>query len=105
MYYSVKTLLENGKSISEIARTFDIDRKTVRKIKKSIAEGEITPPSIERKSILDNYKNDIKSYLEDELNSVLIHQKLTEKYNLAISYSAVKRYVKGIKGLMPLSCL
>jgi hypothetical protein len=73
MYYSVKTLLENGKSISEIARTFDIDRKTVRKIKKSIAEGEITPPSIERKSILDNYKNDIKSYLEDELNSVCFY--------------------------------
>ncbi len=35
MYYSVKTLLENGKSISEIARTFNIDRKTVRKIKKN----------------------------------------------------------------------
>ncbi len=46
MYYSVKTLLENGKSISEIARTFNIDRKTVRKIKKRITEGEITPPSI-----------------------------------------------------------
>ena len=98
MYYSVKTLLADGKSISEIARTFNIDRKTVRKIKKSIEDGEITPPSIERKSILDNYKNDINDYLENEISSVLIHQKLTEKYNLTISYSAVKRYVRGIKG-------
>lgn len=39
MYYTVKTLLDSGKSVSSIASTVGIDRKTVRKIRDSVKDG------------------------------------------------------------------
>ncbi|WP_459879021.1 hypothetical protein [Desulfothermus naphthae] len=36
MYYTVKTKLEHGKSISAIARDLGIDQKTVRKIRATV---------------------------------------------------------------------
>ena len=39
MYYTVKTLLERGKNISEISRELGIARKTVRKIRKKSNKG------------------------------------------------------------------
>ncbi len=46
MYYTVKTMLEHGKSISAIARDLGIDRKTVRKIRDRVKNGEIKTPII-----------------------------------------------------------
>jgi transposase len=101
MYYSVKALLDLGKHISHIARELGIDRKTVRKIKKKIEEGNIKTPTVRRKSILDTYKEEIVDYLKEGISAVLIHQKLKEKHGLNVSYSAVKRYVKKIKPSEP----
>ena len=39
MYYTVKTLLGQGKNISQIARQLGIDRKTVRKIRDKVKNG------------------------------------------------------------------
>ncbi|MCP4050893.1 MAG: hypothetical protein GY730_09340, partial [bacterium] len=55
MYYTIKTLLERGKSIRSIANDLKIDRKTVRKIKIKIETngGEIECPKIHRSSVCD----------------------------------------------------
>ncbi|WP_052297342.1 helix-turn-helix domain-containing protein [Hippea maritima] len=97
MYYSVKALLSIGKNVSQIARELKIDRKTVRKIKKKVENGEIKTPTIKRKSILDPYKDEIIEYLKSGLSAVLIHQKLKEKHSLNVSYSSVKRYIRKLK--------
>ena len=97
MYYTVKTMLEHGKSISAIARDLGIDRKTVRKIRDRVKNGEIKTPVMKRKSKLDTYKEEIIGYLEKGFSGVLIHQKLTEK-GVDISYSGVKKYVRKLKG-------
>jgi len=97
MYYTVKTMLEHGKSISAIARDLGIDRKTVRKIRDRVKNGEIKTPVMKRKSKLDSYKEEIIGYLEKGFSGVLIHQKLTEK-GVDISYSGVKKYVRKLKG-------
>ena len=97
MYYTVKTLLDSGKSVSSIASTVGIDRKTVRKIRDSVKDG-IKPPEFHKPSILDNDKEDITSLLnEDGLNGVLIHRRLNEEYGLGVSYSCVKKYVRKLK--------
>ena len=97
MYYTVKTMLEHGKSISAIARDLGIDRKTVRKIRDRVKNGEIKTPVMKRKSKLDSYKEEIIGYLERGFSGVLIHQKLTEK-GVNISYSGVKKYLRKLKG-------
>jgi len=105
MYYSVKALLGLGKNVSQIARELEIDRKTVRKIKKKVEEGEIETPTVRRKSILDPYRDEIMEYLRNNLSAVLIHQKLKEKHSLNVSYSSVKRYVRKIKPSEPFTHL
>ena len=62
MYYTVKTMLEHGKSISAIARDLGIDRKNVRKIRDRVKNGEIKTPVMKRKSKLDTYKEEIIGY-------------------------------------------
>jgi len=97
MYYTVKTMLEQGKSISGISKDVGIDRKTVRNIRDRIREGEIKTPVMQKRSKLDNYKEEIIGYLEKEFSAVLIHQKLKEK-GVDITYSGVKKYVRKLKG-------
>ena len=97
MYYTVKTMLEQGKSISAVAREVGIDRKTVRKIRDRIKNGEIRTPVMKRRSKLDNYKEEIIGYLEKGFSAVLIHQKLKEK-GVDITYSGVKKNVRKLKG-------
>jgi len=97
MYYTVKTLLDQGKNLSQIAREVGIDRKTVRKIRDKLKEGGIKPPEFSRKSILDPYKEQIIEYLSEGLSGVLIHQRLVNEHNLSISYSCVKKYLRKLR--------
>jgi len=53
MYYTVQTLMSLGKNVSQIARELKMDRKTARKIINKVKSGNIEPPFIERKSIID----------------------------------------------------
>jgi len=98
MYYTVQTLLKQGKNISQIAREIGIDRKTVRKIRDKVKDGKISPPKFSRKSKLDPYREEILDYLSEGLSAVLIHRKLTQQYELLASYSCVKKYVRKLKG-------
>ena len=98
MYYSVKTLSNQGKSNLEISKILGIHRNTVTKIKKIIKNKEPFPTKVSRKSSLDAYKDKILEYLELDLSAVLIHEKLQENYNLNKSYGAVRDYVKKLKG-------
>ncbi len=84
MHYSVKALLVLGRMSHEIARELNIDRKTVRKIKKKVERGEIETSAIKRKSILDLYRDEITEYMKNNLSAVLIHQKLKEKHGLNV---------------------
>jgi len=43
MYYTVKTLLGQGKNISQIAKQLGIERKTVRKIRDKVKDSEVCP--------------------------------------------------------------
>ena len=71
MYYTVKTMLDHGKSISAIARDLGIDRKSVCKIRERIKNGGIRTPVMKRRSRLDNYKEEIIGYLENRFSAVL----------------------------------
>lgn len=97
MYYTVQTLLKQGKNISQISREVGIDRKTVRKIRDHVKDGEVKPPEFSRKSVLEAYKDDIVNYLSEGLSAVLIHDKLAEEQGLSLSYSSVKKYVRKLK--------
>jgi len=72
MYYTVKTLLSQGKNISEISSELGIDRKTVRKIRDKVKDGEIETSKYSRVSILDGYKEEIIEYLSEGLTAVLM---------------------------------
>jgi DNA invertase Pin-like site-specific DNA recombinase len=96
MYYTVKTLLEHGKSVSAISRELSIDRKTVRKLRDKVQDG-VKPPVILKPSILDPYKDVIVSLMEEGLSGVLVHRRLRQDYELDISYSCVKKYVRKLK--------
>jgi transposase len=97
MYNTVKTLLEKGNSISSISRELGMDRKTVRKIRDNIGK-EIMVPKIERKSVLDPYREIIINYLTEKgLTGVLIHRNLVEDHGVNISYSCVKKYLRKLK--------
>ena len=97
MYYTVKTLLDQGWSISGIARELGIDRKTVRKIRDRVKDGEVRVPRMQRRSRLDAYREEILSYLEEGLSGVLIHGKLCEIHGVEISYSGLKKYLRKLK--------
>ena len=97
MYYTVKTLLDQGWSISSIARELGIDRKTVRKIRERVKEGELKVPRMRKRSRLDAYREEIVSYLEGGLSGVLIHRKLCEVHGVDISYSGVKKYIRKLR--------
>lgn len=98
VYYSVQTLLGLGKSISQIARELEIDRKTARKIIGKVKSGEIEPPFIQRKSALDDHKEFLLESIQNKLSARLMHQKLLEEKSVLLSYSAVKKYVAKLRG-------
>jgi transposase len=97
MWYTVKTLLERGKSLRGISRELGISRKTVTKIRDEISKGILKPPEIKKGGILDDYFDFIYELCEKQLTSVLIHRKLREEKGLDVSYSTVLRFVNSIK--------
>lgn len=97
MYYTVKTLLDQGWSISGIARELGIDRKTVRKIRERVKDGAVKVPRMRKRSRLDSYREEILSYLEEGLSGVLIHRKLCDIHGVEISYSGLKKYLRKLK--------
>jgi len=98
MYYTVKTLLETGKNVSEIARICGIDRKTVRKIRNRIKEGHEPPLKVEKTHKLKEFDGLLESLVEQGFSAVLIKRRLKKDYDINASCSTVQREVKKIKG-------
>jgi transposase len=97
MWYTVKTLLDRGKSLRAISRELGISRKTVTKIRNELQKGNIQPRVIEKTGILDDYSDYILELHQKQLTSVLIHRKLTREKGLKVSYPTVLRYVNRLK--------
>lgn len=97
MWYTVKTLLDRGKSLRAISRELGISRKTVTKIRNELQKGNIQPRVIEKPGILDDYSDYILELHQKQLTSVLIHRKLTREKGLKVSYPTVLRYVNRLK--------
>ncbi len=98
MYYAVKVLIEQGKSIAGIAKELGIDRKTVRKIRDKVSGIGVKTPVMIKGSKLDPYKDEIIFYIERGLSAVLICEKLIAERGVDITYSGVKKYVRKLKG-------
>jgi transposase len=97
MWYTVKTLLERGKSLRAVSRELGISRKTVTKIRDELQTGGIKPPEICKSGILDDYHDYILELFEKQYTSVLIHRRLVQEKGLIVSYPTVLRYVNSIK--------
>jgi transposase len=97
MWYTVKTLLDRGKSLRAISRELGISRRTVTKIRDELQKGKIGPPGMQKPGILDDYHDYILGLHEKQLTSVLIHRKLTQDKSLEVSYPTVLRYVNRLK--------
>lgn len=97
MYTTIKTLKELGKSKSEIARITGHDWKTVQKVIQRINGGVMEPQMKERRSTVEPYKETVIKLMEEGLTAVRIHEELAA-LGFAGKYSAVKKYVRKIKG-------
>jgi transposase len=77
MYYTIKTLLSQGKSIRDIAKDLKMCRKTVARIKTALDNGKDHPEEQVRTKTLDGYKDIINEYFDDGLTFLLIHRRKT----------------------------
>lgn len=97
MWYTVKTLLDRGKSLRSISQDLGINRKTVTKIRDEVEKGIFKPPEIKKGGILDDYYDYIWELSEKQLTSILIHRKLENEKGVKVSYPTVLRFVNSIK--------
>ncbi len=93
MYNTIKTLLDHGKSVREIARELGMCRKTVTRIQRALLNGDSAPTQQAKVSSLNDYQQEIERFVESDYSALLIHQKLVQQHGLSLSYSAVARYV------------
>ena len=96
MYITIQTLYKQGLNKTEIARATKHDWKTVNKVIKAIDSG-VYPTKKPHPSALDNYKEQILEYLESGLSGVRIHECLRDS-GCSLGYSAIKNYIKELKG-------
>lgn len=97
MYYTIKTLLSQGKSLRQISRELGVCRKTVVRIKTALDNGQDRPALQTRAKVLDDHQEQIAKYYEDGLTAHLIHRRLTQEKGLTISYPSVARSVERLK--------
>lgn len=97
MYYTIKTLLSQGKSLRQISRELGVCRKTVCRIKTALENGQEGPALQIRTKVLDDHQQQIAAYYEDGLTAHLIHRRLTQEKGVTISYPSVARCVERLK--------
>ena len=96
MYITIKSLWERHKNKSLIARLTGHDWKTVSKRIKEIEEGEEYLAKKPHPRILDDHKEQILEWLEENLSGVRIHEKMQAE-GVKVGYSTVKDYICQIK--------
>ena len=98
MWYTISTLLKQGRSMRSIAKELGISRVTVKRIKKQIdSDGAVTEPKIIKQKKLDAYEDFVKQEIEKGKTAVLIKEKLMEKFNFSVSYPTVARFILNFK--------
>lgn len=102
----IREAFELGKKVSQIAREFEIDEKTVRKYLKQQDFSPVMPVVEERESKLDPYKLQIQEWLDGDSNvwykqrhtAQRIYDRLkAECQGFDLSYPTVQRFVKAYK--------
>ena len=96
MYITIKSLWERHKNKSLIARLTGHDWKTVAKRIKEIEEGKEYIAQKPHPRVLDDHKEQILEWLEENLSGVRIHEKMQEE-GVKVGYSTVKDYICKIK--------
>jgi len=91
-------LYEGGKrilNVSKLSRELNKDRKTIRRYLK----GEVPERTRKREKYLDQYREDIKSVLEDKKRSFEyidhVYRYFVREYKIACSRSTFNRYIRG----------
>ncbi len=97
MYYTVKTLLDKGKSLREISRILGISRKTVTKLRDKTKTDPIEIPKQNRSKKLDGFEDIILEFLKKGFTAKIIHNILQEKYSLKIGYSTLAEHISKLK--------
>ena len=97
MYYTVKTLLDKGKSLREISRILGINRQTVTKIRDQTKKGSVEIPKQNRSKKLDGFESVISDFIEKGYTARIMHNILQEKHGLKIGYSTLAEYVSKLK--------
>ncbi len=97
MYYTIKTLLSQGKSLRQISKELGVCRKTVSRIKAALDSGQVGPALQTRAKVLDEHQGQITQYYEEGLTAHLIHRRLTQEKGLSVSYPSVARCVERLK--------
>ena len=64
----IREAFQSGKKVSQIAREFEVDEKTVRKYLKQQDFSPTMPVAEERESKLDPYKAQIQEWLDGDAN-------------------------------------
>lgn len=96
MYYSIKTLLAQGKSQRAIAKELGIHRQTVRQMAEKIARDELPDRVRPRGRHLDEHRALLKRYLDQGLTAVLIQDRLS-KNGIVVAYSTLTEYLRTLR--------
>lgn len=89
---TIKTLNDQGEKKTTIARQIGCHRNTVANIlqRKSVVEKQTRDKS----SVFDNYKDQIKSWLDKKVTRVRIWEILREEYGLSRNYDTLCKYIQ-----------
>ncbi len=103
----IKDLQRQGIGSQEIASKLSLDRKTVAKYMGVDNFAELVAPSVEKPTKLDEFKETINSWLEEDRRmrfkqrhtAKRVHERLKEEYGstYSCSYPLVQRYMKNRK--------
>jgi hypothetical protein len=92
MYYTIKTLLSQGKSIRESASVWNVSQDHFQ-VKTALENGNDRPAGQVRTKAHDGHKDVISIYLEDGLTALLIHRRITTEKGLEIFYPNVNAFI------------
>jgi len=96
MYTTIKTLFENGKNKTQIAKMTGHDWKTINKVIKAVKAGKEIPDKKPHPRILDKNKEQMIKWIEEGLTAIRMHEELS-RMGIKVGYTTVKDFVKAIK--------
>jgi transposase len=89
---TIKTLSQQGKKVSQIARLLGCHRHTVENILKR--PNTIEKQTRNKSSMLDPYKQTLEHWKNEDISRLRIKEKLQEEYGVHVSYINVCKYMQ-----------